>query len=43
MDNISSAYHAGLRNFIYITDEKETNNKVNAQYIKAFSELASSF
>ena len=43
MDNISSAYHACLRNFIYITDEKETNNKVNAQYIKAFSELASSF
>ena len=43
IDNINSAYHAGLRNFVYITDQEKSNGKINPLCLKTFSELTSCF
>ena len=40
-DNISSAYHAGMSNFIYISDKEENKQNITTENMKSFAELAS--
>ena len=41
-DNIKSAYHAGVSNFIYINNEKKDLGKIKPLILGSLSELASS-
>ena len=41
-DNINSAYHAGLNNFVYISDNKKFTSPLSPLIVKSFSELSSS-
>ena len=41
-DNINSAYHAGLNNFVYISDNKKFASPLSPLIVKSFSELSSS-
>ena len=41
-DNIKSAYHAGMNNFIYINGEDNNCNNIKTKNIRSFAELASS-
>ena len=41
-DNIKSAYHAGVSNFIYISNEKKDLGKIKPLTLGSLSELSSS-
>jgi len=41
-DNITSAHHAGLKNFIYISNDDKNTNKIKPLRLASFSELSSS-
>ena len=41
-ENINSAYHAGLNNFVYISENKKFTSPLSPLIVKSFSELASS-
>jgi len=41
-DNINSAHHAGLNNFVYISSNKKFTSPLSPLIVKSFSELSSS-
>ena len=41
-DNIISAHHAGLKNFVYIGNEEKSTDKIRPLFLSSFSELTSS-
>ena len=41
-DNINSAYHAGLSNFVYISDNKKFISPLSPLIVKSFGEISSS-
>ena len=41
-DNINSAYHAGLNNFVYISQKKNFNNPISPLVLSSFNKLSSS-
>ena len=41
-DNINSAHHAGLNNFVYISGNKKFTSPLSPLIVKSFSELSSS-
>ena len=41
-DNITSAYHAGINNFIYISSNDKKEYDINIKTMNSFAELASS-
>ncbi|MBT3549436.1 MAG: HAD-IA family hydrolase [Gammaproteobacteria bacterium] len=41
-DNINSAYHAGISNFVHISDKNVSNSRISALTLGSFSELSSS-
>ncbi len=41
-DNIISAHHAGLKNFVYIGNEEKSIDKIKPLFLGSFSELSSS-